>query len=129
MNKNSLFLIPLMLVLSIILINTLIYKEKTKIQKSLNYNLSLKEQAQKIDHLKTKWTKKSKKELKKLKNSPLIQNISKKGKNTLIEYKTLNSKELDKVSNKILNSTVKLKHFVLSRVDEHNATLSVEVAN
>lgn len=128
MNRDTMLIIIASLFFLVVVSYTQSKKQKnifTQSLKSLDY---IRDEAMGLDRLKKEWKDKelTNKIFSQIKNSKVIKD-EKSGKNYILEFENLNRDEVDKISNKVLNSTLKIKDFSIIRSNEFNATMRLKV--
>ncbi len=128
MNRDTMLIIIASLFFLVVVTYTQTKKQKSALAQNLKSLDYIRNEAIGLDRLKKKWKDKklANKIISQIKNPKTTRN-DKSGKNFTLEFENLNRGEVDKISNKVLNSTLKIKEFSINRTNEFNATMRLKV--
>jgi len=128
MNKQNIIFIGVLSIIVMILFNQS-QGLKDEVKDSFQTLQSVEKDGVILSDLKNRWdNKKSKKKvIRFLRNFKPKPKVKTRGNKTTFTFEAMNKSKFDKLSKKILQSTIKIRKFSVKKVDKHNVTLKLEV--
>jgi len=128
MNKQNILFIGFILIVALLLFN-----HRNKLQDEVKNSFQTLAHVEKdgvlLNDLRGRWENKKnrKKVIRFLRNFNPRPKVKTRGDKTTFIFEAMDKNRLNKLSKKILQSTIKIRKFTIEKVDKHNAILKLEV--